>query len=99
MIRKVLFSMAAGLALVSTASAQTFKTEKFNIGGDGGHDYIAVDASGRVFVSRGTHLMVVEGATGKVLADIGDTPGIHGAAFAPSGFGFTTNGRDSTSTM
>ena len=54
--------------------AQTFKVEKFDIKGDGGTDYVAVEsATGRVFVSRGTHMMVVEGATGKVLGDIPNT--------------------------
>jgi hypothetical protein len=35
-----------------------------------------------VFVSRGTHMMVVDGATGKVLGDIPNTPGVHGAGIA-----------------
>src|SRR5262250_2797609 len=71
-----------------------FKVQKFDIKGDGGTDYVAVEsATGRVFVSRATHMMVVEGATGKVLGDIPDTPGVHGAGIATkSGHGFTTNG-------
>src|SRR5499427_7662494 len=81
--------------------AQTFKVEKFDIKGDGGTDYVAVEsATGRVFVSRGNHMMVVEGATGKVLGDIPNTPNVHGAGVATkSGHGFTTNGGDSTVTM
>jgi DNA-binding beta-propeller fold protein YncE len=81
--------------------AQTFKVEKFDIKGDGGTDYIAVEAAtGRAFVSRGTHMMVVEGATGKVLGDIPNTPGVHGAGIATkAGHGFTTNGGDQTVTM
>src|SRR6184192_2508049 len=59
-----------------------------------------VPGSGRVFVSRGTHVMVVDGATGKVLGDIPDTPRTHGIALVPrSHHGFTTNGGDSTVTM
>src|SRR6476660_2288480 len=85
----------------SRADAQTFKVEKFDIKGDGGTDYVAVEsATGRVFVSRATHMMVVEGATGKVLGDIPDTPGVHGAGIATkAGHGFTTNGGDQTVTM
>jgi DNA-binding beta-propeller fold protein YncE len=81
--------------------AQTFTVEKFDIKGDGGTDYVAVDAdTGRVFVSRATHMMVVEGATGKVLGDIPNTPGVHGAAMVTkAGHGFTTNGGDETVTM
>jgi len=85
----------------SLAHAQTFKADKVDIKGDGGTDYVAVEsATGRVFVSRGTHMMVVEGVTSKVLADIPDTPGVHGAGFATkAGHGFTTNGGNSTVTM
>ena len=89
------------LAAPNVGRAQTFKVEKFDIKGDGGTDYVAVEsATGRVFVSRQTHMMVVEGATGKVLGDIPNTPGVHGAGIATkAGHGFTTNGGDSTVTM
>jgi hypothetical protein len=81
--------------------AENFKVQKFDIKGDGGTDYVAVEsATGRVFVSRGTHMMVVEGNTGKVLGDIPNTPGVHGAGIASkAGHGFTTNGGDKTVTM
>jgi DNA-binding beta-propeller fold protein YncE len=93
--------MGALLALPSMLAAQAFKIEKFNIGGEGGTDYLTADpATGRVYISRGTHVMIVDGATGKVLGDIPDTPRTHGIALAPkSNRGFTTNGGDSTSTM
>ena len=96
-----LFVVAAALAAPSAAGAQTFKVEKYDIKGDGGTDYVSVEAAtGRVFVSRGTHVMVVEGATGKVLADIPNTPGVHGAGFSTkAGHGFTTNSGDQTVTM
>src|SRR5579864_2303428 len=92
---------AISLATPNTGHAQTFKVEKFDIKGDGGTDYVAVEAAtGRVFVSRGSHMMVVEGATGKVVGDILDTPGVHGAGLATkAGHGFTTNGGDETVTM
>ena len=93
--------IAAHLVAPAPSQAQTFKMQKFDIKGDGGTDYVTVEtATGRVFVSRGTHMMVVEGATGKVLGDIPDTPGVHGAGIAPkAGHGFTTNGGDQTVTM
>src|ERR1017187_1440897 len=95
----VLFAIS--LAAPRIGHAQTFKVEKFDIKGDGGTDYVSVEAAtGRVFVSRGTHVMVVEGATGKVLGDIPNTPGVHGAGIATTaGHGFTTNGGDSTVMM
>ncbi len=90
-----------GLATPLTARAQAFKVDKVDIKGDGGTDYVTVEpATGRVFVTRSTHVMVVEGATGKVLGDIPDTPGVHGTGLVTkAGHGFTTNGGDQTVTM
>ena len=95
------FILPGALLLPSAGHAQTFKVEKWNIGGDGGTDYLTAEAgTGRVFVSRGTHVMVVDGATGKVLGDIPDTPRTHGIGIAPkANHGFTTNAGDSTLTM
>ena len=92
---------AAVVAAPQIARAQTFHVDKVDIKGDGGTDYVAVEAAtGRVFVSRATHMMVIEGATGKVLGDIQNTPGVHGAGIATkAGHGFTTNGGDSTVRM
>src|SRR6478672_6076559 len=104
MTRHVLTAFAllsiVGLS-ASRVDAQTFKVEKFDIKGDGGTDYVAVEsATGRVFVSRGTHMMVVDGATGKVVGDIPDTPGVHGAGLVTKvGHGFTTNSGDQTVSM
>ncbi|HYS26833.1 MAG TPA: hypothetical protein VEP46_14575, partial [Vicinamibacterales bacterium] len=100
LIALLLLGTAAAL-VPAPGRAQTFKVEKFDIKGDGGTDYVAVEpATGRVFVSRGDHMMVVEGATGKVLGDIPNTPGVHGAGIVTkAGHGFTTNGGDMTVTM
>ncbi|HEY4131042.1 MAG TPA: hypothetical protein VGM50_10515 [Gemmatimonadaceae bacterium] len=99
---RLLLCAAVTVACVAAPlSAQSFTTQKFNIGGDGGFDYLSTDpATGRIFVSRGTHLMVVDAATGKVVGNIADTPRTHGALIvAKENHGFTTNGGDSTSTM
>src|SRR5437868_15456463 len=100
-LRALVLSFAAGLTVAAASDAPKFNVEKFDIKGDGGTDYVAAEAAtGRVFVSRGTHMMVVEGATGKVLGDIPNTPGVHGAGFAPkSGHGFATNSGDHTVTI
>jgi WD40 repeat protein len=104
MIRRSLRALPLFALIAATpalAAAQTFKVAKYNIGGDGGTDYVTAEpGTGRVFVSRGTHVMVVDGATGKVLGDIPDTPRMHGVGLAPKwNHGFTTNGGDSTLTM
>jgi DNA-binding beta-propeller fold protein YncE len=97
----IVAALAAAGLVVAVAGSQSFTTQKFDIKGDGNTDYVSVDAStGRVFVSRSTHVMVVDGATGKVLGDIPNTPGVHGAAFSTAaGHGFTTNSGDGTVTM
>ena len=95
----LIVSLAA--AASNVASAQTFKVQKYSIGGDGGTDYVTAEpGTGRVFVSRATHVMVIDGNTGKVIGDIPDTPRTHGVALAPKyNHGFITNGGDSTVTM
>ena len=93
--------LVPALAWPRHGHAQTFKVAKFSIGGDGGTDYLTAEpGTARVFVSRGTHVMVLDAATGKVVGDIPDTPRVHGIALAPkSGRGFITSGGDSTVTM
>jgi DNA-binding beta-propeller fold protein YncE len=105
MTRSVLAALVLGTAAIVASTvmvqAQNFKVEKFDIKGDGGTDYVTVEpATGRVFVSRGDHMMAVDGATGKVIGDIPNTPGVHGAGIVTkAGHGFTTNGGDMTVTM
>jgi DNA-binding beta-propeller fold protein YncE len=93
--------IAAALVAPSFAGAQTFTVQKYNIGGEGNTDYVTAEpGTGRVFVSRSTHVMVVDGPTGKVIGDIPDTPRMHGVALAPKwNHGFTTNAGDSSVTM
>jgi DNA-binding beta-propeller fold protein YncE len=73
----------------------------FPVGGDGGWDYLIVDAgSRRAFVSRGTHVAVIDADSGKVVCDIPGTEGVHGIALAPElRKGFTSNGRAGTVTV
>jgi len=89
------------LASATPAAAQTFTVAKYNIGGEGGTDYIVAEpGTGRVFVSRSSHVMVVDGASGKILGDIPNTPRMHGVGLAARwNHGFTTNAGDSTVTM
>src|SRR5882762_5922901 len=74
---------------------------KLVLGGEGGWYYLTVDSDARrVYISRGTHVMVVDADTGAVVGDIPNTNGVHGIALAPGlGKGFTSNGRDGTVTI
>jgi DNA-binding beta-propeller fold protein YncE len=67
----------------------------WQLGGAGGWDYLALEASGaRLFVSRGDRVDVVETVSGKVTGTIQNTAGVHGIAFAPSlKRGFISDGR------
>jgi len=99
-MRKALI-LAIALASPAVGQAQAFKAAKFSIGGDGGTDYLTAEpGTGRVFVSRATHVMVIDGVTGQVIGDIPNTPRTHGIALAPkSGHGFITSAGDSTVEM
>jgi DNA-binding beta-propeller fold protein YncE len=85
-------------AAVGAAAPGYHVVNTYKLGGDGGWDYLTVDASARRFyISRGTHVMVVDADTGKSVGDIADTPGVHGIALAPElGRGFVSNGREGT---
>lgn len=98
---RISVGLILGTMCGATARAQSFTSQRFDIGGQGFFDYLSVDtATGRVFVSRGTHIQVVDGATGKQVGDIPNTPRTHGALIVnATNHGFTTNGGDSTSTM
>jgi DNA-binding beta-propeller fold protein YncE len=72
-----------------------------HVGGDGGWDYLAFDGtSSRLFISRGTHVSVVDTTKDAVVGDIPNTPGVHGIAIARGIHrGFTSNGRENTVTI
>ncbi|MFL5593460.1 MAG: YncE family protein [Gemmatimonadaceae bacterium] len=105
---KLLLTLAFVTAMLATSrgmiEAQTpgYRViNKITAGGEGGWDYITVDTvSNRLFLSRGTHAMVIDLGRNAVVGDIPNTPGIHGVALAPElNRGFTSNGRDSTVTI
>jgi YVTN family beta-propeller protein len=74
---------------------------RFKLGGEGGWDYLTFDAkTGRLFISRSTHVMVVDAEKGTVVGDIPDTQGVHGIALVEDlDKGYTSNGRASTVTV
>lgn len=66
-----------------------------------GWDYLTVDAAAhRLYISRGTHVAVVDTISGTVVGDIPDTDGVHGIAVDPKDDrGFTSNGRSNSVTI
>jgi len=75
--------------------------KKVALGGEGFWDYLICDsAARRLYISRGTHVMVVDADSYNVMGDIPGTEGVHGIALAPEfGRGFTSNGRANTVTI
>ncbi|HKC80826.1 MAG TPA: hypothetical protein VKB91_06490, partial [Gemmatimonadaceae bacterium] len=110
-MRKLLLPRTAALvsamAIVSSLAAAQAKAPGYHVihrittGGEGGWDYLTIDTtSNRLFLSRGTHVMVVDLGRDSVIGDIPNTLGVHGVALAPElNRGFTSNGRDSSVTI
>jgi len=76
-------------------------SKKTVLGGEGGWDYLTVDSKARrVYISRGTRVMVIDADTAAVVGDIPNTNGVHGiAVVADMDKGFTSNGRDNAVTV
>jgi YVTN family beta-propeller protein len=75
--------------------------KKYKLGDEGGWDYLAIDSPNhRLFISRGTRVMVVDTNTG---AAVGEIPGLHrshGIALAPEfNKGFASDGNPGTVTI
>ena len=76
-----LLCAAAVPALAAGSGYHVLKS--VTLGGDGGFDYLNMDpATGYLWITRGSHLMVVDVDAGKVRKDITGLMGIHGTAFA-----------------
>src|SRR5262244_694580 len=91
-----LLIVTASFTLSARAFAQgEWAVEKtFHVGGEGGFDYITVDAkSHRIYVPRSTHTMVIDADSGKTVADITGQKHNHGVALVPEvGRGFISDG-------
>jgi YVTN family beta-propeller protein len=92
-------SLLATFCAAADPGYHVIKTYK--LGGDGGWDYLNLDSSSRrLYISRATHVIVIDADSGKPVGDIPDTPGVHGIALAPElGRGFVSNGREGTVTI
>ncbi len=101
--------LAATSALGASESEAAFKKpdpkyklkRTIPLEGETGWDYLAVDAAGRrIYVTRGTHVIVLDADSGEVNGIIPNTPGVHGVAFCQGlGRGYTSNGGDDSVTV
>ena len=95
---------AAALLLSGSAitaqSGPYAKITEIKIGGQGGHDYLAVDpGTRRLFISNSTQMVVIDIDKNAVVGTIADTPRVHGIAFVPGGKGFTSNGGENKASI
>lgn len=85
---------AASILMPALAQTDWGVLNTFHIGGQGGWDYLTPDSqTHRLYVPRATHTLVIDEASGKVLADIPGQKNAHGVALAPkAGRGFISDG-------
>jgi DNA-binding beta-propeller fold protein YncE len=85
----------------ASSPARYHLLRKLPVGGEGGWDYLTLDsAARRLYVSRGTRVLVLDVDSGTTVGEIPGTQGVHGVALALDVHrGFTSNGRSSTVTI
>jgi DNA-binding beta-propeller fold protein YncE len=95
---KVSNKVEAAAAAPGPSGYHLLKTIK--LGGEGFWDYLAFDSpTRRLFISRGSKVVVLDVDSEKVVGEIPNTTGVHGIALAPDlGDGFTSNGGAGTVT-
>ena len=76
-------------------------TNRYIVGGEGRWDLLTLDKNRhRLFISRSTHVQVVDTDSGKVVGDIPGLDGVHGIALADDlNMGFTSNGKSNSVTV
>jgi DNA-binding beta-propeller fold protein YncE len=91
-VAAVLLTSLPGEAAYAQTDWAVIKT--FQIGGQGGWDYLTVDPqTHRLYVPRSTHTMVIDAESGKTIADIPGQKNAHGVAIASeAGRGFISDG-------
>ena len=95
-------AVAAGCAMLHSDEAVRYELiAKYQVGGEGGWDFIKLDDHRhRLFISRGNRVQVVDSRTGGAAGEISGTEGVHGIALAEGvGLGFTSNGRSDSVTV
>jgi YVTN family beta-propeller protein len=82
---------------VASHAAEPYRfLKEIPVGGEGGWDYLSVDAvNHRLYVSHATKVVVIDTQTDSIVGEITDTPGVHGVAVAnPLGRAFVSNGKE-----
>jgi YVTN family beta-propeller protein len=107
---RTLKTLAIGLAVAALASSSAAAApgssgyhlvKTVPLGGDTFWDYLAIDAAHRhLFVTHGTHVIVLDADSYAIVGDIPDMTQVHGVAIAAGlGRGFISDGGDNTVTV
>jgi YVTN family beta-propeller protein len=97
-MKKIALSLCIASLATAAANAGTVPYQvarRLPLGGDGGWDYPSIDSPRHLlYLSRATHVAILDTQTGQVVGDIGDTPGVHGIAIAADvGRGYISAGK------
>ncbi len=100
-------TFTAGLFALVVAAAPAAAPDAYHllktipVPGEGGWDYVTVDAAARrVYVSHATRVEVLDADSGALVGQVVETPGVHGIAVAAdAGRGFASNGRADSVTV
>src|ERR1700687_2658966 len=98
---RVAIGLFVAAALFGAPGTGYHFVKKVTIGGDGGWDYLTVDAGARRgYVSHATEVDVLDADSLAVTGKIAGLHGVHGIAIAADlGRGFISNGGSSTMTI
>ena len=90
-----LVAVPALAAAVPSVGSRYHVVARWQLGGDGGWDYMSVDpVTSELYITRGSHVMVVNTANGKLIDDMTGFQGTHGVVFDADGkFGYISDGR------
>jgi DNA-binding beta-propeller fold protein YncE len=90
-----------GAAAFCRAETSYHLLKEIPIPGEGGWDYLSVDATARrLYMSHATEVVVVDIQSDTVVGKITNTPGVHGLAVAPElGRGFASDGRENKASI
>lgn len=110
MHNKILMRIIVGCVLLGSHEAMSAppdnnasvsEVDRFNVSGDERWDLLAVDTKRhRLFVSRSSHVQIIDTESRKIVGDIPDTDGVHGIALADDlNVGFTSNGKSNSITI
>ena len=98
----LVLALMLGMQTYSQDTISKYKiSNKYSVEGDGSWDYISIDDSTHhLFISHGTIVQVLDANSGKIIATIPDTKGVHGIAIAKDlNKGFISNGKDTSVTV